>query len=252
MMRYAIVICIMLIGPGIIHSDAITDESNFDFSLLTYMTEEFAPFNYDEDGELKGISVEIFYKIWDKLNLDYNEIQMLPWARAYYNLQNRSNQVLFTTSRTDKREHLFKWVGSIYTARLVLIGKSDSNIDIDNFSDLDQYSIGTVRDDVSEQLLITGGISLSDLHRVNTLEQNVSKLNLGRVDLISYAEESFLQYLKDNEFDRNYYRVVYVIEQTESYYAFSKDVPDSVILIFQRALDSLEQDRMEIVNRYIN
>ena len=250
--RTLLLSCLILLSVSLLDCDDLEDLNRLSFDQLTYMTEEFPPFNYTEGNELKGISVELLWCVWDNLGIQKKTIDVLPWARAYYNLQNLENQVLFTTSRTEERENQFKWVGSIYTAKLVLISLSKSPISLNSLDEAKVYEIGTVRDDASEQLLISNGFSSLDLQRVNTLDQNIKKLQLGRIDFLSYAEESFVEYLNKNGLNREDFKVAYVIKQTESYYAFSKDVPDFVVNRFQKALDELDHQRLQIINKYFN
>jgi len=49
---------------------------------LTYITEQYPLYNYQEDGMLQGISIDLLEKIWEKMNVSINEsaIKLLPWT----------------------------------------------------------------------------------------------------------------------------------------------------------------------------
>ena len=93
---------------------------------LTYITEQYPPYNYQEDGRLQGISVDLLEKVWERLsvNLNRSAIQLLPWTEGYQRTLKENNTVLFTTFRIPEREQLFKWVGPIASGRDVLLAKS--------------------------------------------------------------------------------------------------------------------------------
>jgi len=46
------------------------------------MTEEYPPFNYSDGGKLSGLAVEVMQAMVKKLGHP-EDIEMLPWARAY-------------------------------------------------------------------------------------------------------------------------------------------------------------------------
>ncbi len=80
---------------------------------LKMMTEEYPPFNYTEDGVIKGLSVNIIEMILNKYGskLTRKDIEILPWDKAYKRLQTENNTVLFAMSKTKERLNLFKWAG---------------------------------------------------------------------------------------------------------------------------------------------
>ncbi len=223
-----------------------------DVDDLIYMTEDYRPNNYWENGELKGISIELLKLMWAKMGYPEQSIQLLPWARGYYYLIREKNHVLFATSRTEERENLFKWVGPLYSVKIILIALSESSININSIEDAKKYMIGTIRDDVSEQLLVACGFEKEKLQRVNTIEQNLMKLKFGRIDLISFSEKGLNDYLKAGQFNSNEFRTVFAFNGNKSYYAFNKSVPDALIRRFQKALDSLSREHQAILDKYHN
>ncbi len=56
---------------------------------------------------------------------------MYPWDRGFLFAQNEDNTILFSTTRTQDREKMFKSVGPIFTNAMCLIVRKDSNIKID-------------------------------------------------------------------------------------------------------------------------
>lgn len=217
---------------------------------LTYLAEDYPPANYMENGQLKGASVELLKKIWEKMGVPEQPIKVVPWARGYNLVQQEKNTVLFTMSRNEAREKLFKWVGPIFKARHVLIGMADADIQINSLEDAKKYTIGTIREDIGETTLLEAGFDRDKLESVARLEQNMKKLMSGRVDLISQSEESVRDFIALRKYAPQKFKTFWVINERGNYYAFHKETPDALIQKFQTALDSLETERQEITARY--
>jgi len=50
---------------------------------IVVVTENWAPYNFIENGLVKGASTEIVKRVLDNTDLNYS-IRVYPWARAYY------------------------------------------------------------------------------------------------------------------------------------------------------------------------
>ncbi|MDU0113661.1 transporter substrate-binding domain-containing protein [Psychrosphaera aquimarina] len=91
--------------------------------VITFYTENFPPANYMEDNELVGITVDSLKLIWADLNLPDQEVTIVPWTRGYRNVLKQPNSALFTMSKIEAREDLFKWVGPFFKSVHVLMAK---------------------------------------------------------------------------------------------------------------------------------
>jgi len=82
------------------------------------------------------------------------DIQAMPWARGYKLLSSKPNVVLFSTARTQEREHLFHWVGTLYAFRLGFFARISDALRIDSLEAAKQVgTIGTYKDAFRQQLL---------------------------------------------------------------------------------------------------
>jgi len=207
------------------------------------MTEELPPFNYTEQDQVVGISSDLLVQMCKRAGVPVgrSDIQILPWARAYSNLQKDAQSVLFSMARTEEREKMFKWVGPIYQLEIGLIAAKKSAIRINSPEDLKKYRIGTVIDGAPEQLLVKQGMELAKLDRLPNPENNVKKLEAGRIDLFSFNVPTALYLMKKQGMKLNDYEIVYSLKKAELYFAFSKDVPDATIKALQSALDALKK-----------
>ena len=218
---------------------------------LKYMTEEYPPFNYQDKGELQGVAVELLQAIWAEMGVPEQKIQLMPWARAYADAQNKKSTVLFSVTRSDEREKLFKWVGPIKSNKIGLIAKKDKGIEIKSVNDISKYTVGTVREDFSESVLVKAGYEVDEKNRTSKAVQNIKKLQAGRIDLFANSIEGAMQMIKTEGLNPNDYESVWELSDVALYYAFHIDTPDALVSEFQNALNQLEGARLELLKKYI-
>lgn len=225
---------------------ASTDQNDTTMSAnLTYYTEQLPPYNYIENGTLQGISVELLEAITEKMGkkVAREGIKLVPWTEGYQAALSGNDTVLFTTVRNPEREQSFKWAGPIYTYTNVLFARPDQEITIKSPEDLRGYRIGVVIDDIAIQQLLDAGVNKSQLVQETNASVLVEKLDNGEIDLWAYPEEAgryFSEQITGNYYS---YKIVYKLQTQDVYYAFSKDVPDSVVQSFQQALDTVKQEK---------
>ena len=225
---------------------------------ISFMTENYPPYNYEENGKLQGISVDLLVLILRKRKSKQSleNIHLKPWARGYHELLYKKNTCLFVTTRTEKRENLFKWVGPISSTTISIIARKDRNVKIDSEKDIAKYKIGVVRKDIGEQLMINAGIPLKKLDRIggiNVTIQSIRKLNIGRIDAWSYEENVAKWEIKANGFNPNDYEIVYKLKEGKLYYAFHKDTSNSLIQKLQNTLDILKKEGtyQKVLDKYL-
>lgn len=143
-------------------TDEPTPQPASDLTSLHYLTEEYKPYNYQEQHDPPtGLSVELLHRIWQRLGITPQPIRVLPWARGYNLLSNQPDIVLFSTAQTRSRLPLFQWACPIASSPIVLIALKESHIRLQSVQQLDRYRITAIRNDVGEQLLLSqGGIPM--------------------------------------------------------------------------------------------
>lgn len=206
---------------------------------LTFLTEEYYPFNYTEDGQLKGLSVDLLHMVWKELGEAEHAVQVMPWARAYDRALNVSNTMLFSMARIPQREDLFRWAGPILTTRFVLIAKKSSHIVLPSLGRAEGYRIGTLRDDISDWLLRPHA-DRNKIEAVADMQHNIRKLVDDRLDMVAYEEAGWRQIAIKNGLCPDDFETIFVLRETPVYYAFHRDVPPSVVRDFQQALDRVK------------
>ena len=229
---------------ALIFSSSYLTASNIDDFKI--MTETYPPYNMKSNKKLQGISVDVLEHILIHMGASKRakDFMIMPWARAYQMVQKQENTLLFSMFRTKSREKLFKWVGPIDNSIIGLLAKKVKQIKIKRFEDLSHYKIGTVHNDVAEQLLIQHGYNperLDSISGVTAIEQSIKKLNRNRIDLFAYIANIKEWKLNIKDFDPHDYEMVYVLEQQALYYAFNKNTSDDLIERMQHILDEMKQ-----------
>ncbi len=224
---------------------------------IKFATEIYPPFNFEQDGQLQGISVDLLVAMLAKINSSQTraDIQLWPWARGYQAALHNADACIFACTRTAEREDKFKWVGPIAPTTVALTARKDSNIKIDSLNDVKQYKVGVVIDDVGQQLLKDAGLkqSLQPLGGKNAIIKSIQKLDIKRIDLLAYEENVVKWEVKNNNLNPADYETVYVLKEGELYYAFNKDADSALIAQLQKALDEIKASGQyqQIVDKYL-
>lgn len=208
---------------------------------VSILTEEWAPYNYVENGELVGFSVEIVQYILKDLGLD-DSIRLLPGMRAARILKTQPRTMMITILRTPARETRYKWIGPLGDGAIYLYKKKGDTLSVASLADAKKArriacrNAGLVHD-----ILVREGFGNLDTTAVDG-PSVYRKLLAGRSDLgVSDAPLGVRHLLKQWHLplDTLVQTSVKVVE-SPLYIACSKDFPDSEIVLWQKSLDKLK------------
>lgn len=148
---------------------------------LTLTTEDYPPFNFSTDGgkTMTGSASDVMNEVIKRTGIKAT-MSLLPWERAYKAAQDDKDTCVFSATRTEAREKLFKWVGPLASDSWTLYAKPDSTITAKSLDDVKQYSIGGYQGDAKAIFLKGKGLKVDETMKD---EQNVKKLDAGRIDL---------------------------------------------------------------------
>jgi len=221
---------------------------------LEWVTEEYAPYNFTENGELRGISVEIIEEMWARLGIDRtrSDVHMLPWARGYHMAQNQPGTCLFSTTVTESREQIFSFVKPLVDTRVTVMAPRNSELRTDDLRKLDDRNIGVVREDIGELLLQEAG-SEAQIRRTDSARSLVRMLAGERFDAIAYSYDTILWNMQQDDIDRNDFEVVYTLKEGVLGISCQQDTDPALIEQLQTTLDELHEDGTvaEITQRYV-
>lgn len=215
---------------------------------LVYMTDEYPPFNFQEGGELKGISVDLLEKTLNRMDCDLNrsDIELLPWYQGYQAVLEDNNSVFFSVPRLPGWEALFKWVGPISPTQTVIFAMDERAVKISSPAEMNRYRIGVVRGSAEQQLLTSLGVNAKSLVLEDNPNAIVKKLKSGSIDVdaFAYSEMPGIWLFNKSGIISKDYDIAYDLkDEVELYYAFNKETPDSVVFAFQCALNQTKQEK---------
>lgn len=147
--------------------------------VLHFLTEDSGLFSYVENGEIKGILVDLMREVARRADIDAS-FDLLPWKRAYDGALADPDTCVFATTMTEDRRPLFKWVAPLIYNNWALLGLKSRHIRLDRLDDARPYVIGVYQGDARETYLHQRGFTLAPVSRN---EFNISGLENGRIDL---------------------------------------------------------------------
>lgn len=208
---------------------------------VVILTEEWKPVSFaGEEGRPTGLAVEIVQEILRRLHT-YDEIKIVPWARAYRMALEEPNVVVFPMTQTPEREQLFKMIGPIAIGKTTFYAKKGSSITINSFADAQQLNaIGVYRDTAAEQILTEAGFS--NLEVVSSPIHNVRKLMAGRIDLLSSVNLAIGELLSEEGFSHEAVVSVYSFGENRLYIAMSRGTSETIVQAWKRELEEMLQD----------
>ncbi|NNM67368.1 MAG: transporter substrate-binding domain-containing protein [Spirochaetales bacterium] len=208
---------------------------------LRFWTEEFPPYNFVENGVLKGKSTDFLAKVFQKLHAHQtiSDVQVLPWARAYQLLLKTPDAVLFTMTKTPERTPLFYWVGPISRSNNVLIALKNRKLNLAGSLANSSLSFGAVRDDAGAQLLTSLGVPPSRLDLTTRADQSLKMLVAGRIDVFAFDETVAQWWMKRLGYPIADFQTVRVLARGEHYFALNKQTPLALVDLFRRAVNEV-------------
>lgn len=210
---------------------------------IDWLTEEYAPYNYTEDGEIKGLAVDTLTAMWQRLGVarSASDIRMLPWARAYRIALERPNTCLFSTTVTESRRELFRFVEPIVDTRVAIIAPRASQLQIAGLDALRELPIGVVREDIGELLLQEAGID-GKLQRTDSARALVRMLEGGRFPAVSYSFDTVRWNMRLAGIDASRYENVFTLSESVLGFACHKDTDPTLIQRLQDTLNALHAE----------
>jgi polar amino acid transport system substrate-binding protein len=206
---------------------------------LIYITEQLPPYNFEKDGNVQGISVDLLEMVWDMMGEDINSsvIEVLPWSEGYQRALVENNTVLFSTGRLPEREQLFKWAGPIASGSYLLLAKKDKNINITSQEDLEKLKILAVEEDIAVQMLLDEGLKNENIVLEKTSDPIIDMLKNGSGDAWACNEITGIWEIQESGENVSDYEAVYLLGHAEAFIAFNKRIPDSLVQSFQQSID---------------
>lgn len=244
-MRHIFIWCLL----NIIHILAmfsISHAGEVDIKIRV-VTENSFPVQYIENGKISGPGTKLVKQVLSTSGLSY-DIEVLPWARAYYLATHEPNVLIYSLAKTPARMQLFKWVGRIKSLNYYLYGHEHENINFQTpLETLKQYKIGTVRDSAVYQYLTSHGFK--KLTTVVRGQQNFLLFEQNRIDLLPINKFSFAAICMRNKLPCEQMKPLYKLDMpsVDLYMAFSKLTDDALVEKVQAAYNIIASQHSELI-----
>jgi len=236
MRRYS-PLCLLL---GLLFALTARAELPADYRVVL-LTENFPPFNmaannknFAREQNIQGISADIVREMFKRAGIRYSLTLRFPWDRIYKQTMDTPDHGLFSTSMSEARRPLFKWVGPIAQYESVLVGLKGSSPQLDNLEQARAYRIGAYQSAaVSQHLERLGFKPLNALRD----QENIRKLQRGQIDLWATSDPVWRHYAKEQGVSGLHTALSF--HSSQLYLALNKDTPDEVVERLQAALEQM-------------
>jgi polar amino acid transport system substrate-binding protein len=152
-------------------------------AFMVYGSHDGFPKYFEEDGQAKGIVVDISKHCLDEMQVPY-QIKLVPWARAY-TLAERGGGGVIGLSMSQERLALFDFSEPIFTERVVLVVKKGREFPFDQIADLKDKllgaTIGTSYGTAFDEAVADGSMTLVGF---NDTRSGLAMLQRERIDVI--------------------------------------------------------------------
>ncbi|OLU20927.1 amino acid ABC transporter substrate-binding protein [Pseudomonas sp. PA1(2017)] len=211
---------------------------------VVLQTENFPPFNMAEqnknfarDANIQGVSTTIVREMFKRAGIDYTMTLRFPWSRVYDDTLAHANYGLFSTSMSEARRPLFKWVGPIAKVEGVLVAADAKITNLANLDQVRQYRIGSYKDGAVSQAMERAGLQPTNALRD---QENIAKLTSGKIDLWATTDPVWRYHA--NQAGVSGLRTVLIIDRSDMYLALNLETPDEVVTRLQQALDQMKSE----------
>ncbi len=206
--------------------------------LIVY-TEESPPINFSENGKITGSATDIVREVLKRAGQS-DKIEVVNWTRGYKEVQEKANIALYSTTRTEKREALFQWVGPVARKKWVLFAKKGGP-KIATLEDAKKVkAIGTYKDDSKEMFLKENGFTNLDSSAKD--EANAKKLDAGKIELWITGDTEGPAVATAAGLDPAMLEPAFVVKTADLYIAISKQTDAATVSALQAAYDAMTAD----------
>ncbi|WP_187808526.1 ABC transporter substrate-binding protein [Aquipseudomonas alcaligenes] len=206
------------------------------------VTEEWAPYNYNEQGKIRGMATDIVRAVMHLAGDDF-EIIMLPSMRTVHVLQTRPKTIMYSLFRTPEREALYKWVGPIVEESIHPYQLRSAPQRVTTLAELRQARRITTRiAGLVPNVLQTAGFQNLD-RSANSSEQLYRMLLAGRTEIIVGDTDAGVRYYSQQLgiSAATLQKIPVEIYKSSLYIAFSRDCDDALIARWADALAQLRR-----------
>jgi polar amino acid transport system substrate-binding protein len=221
-------------------------------TALELVTLEYPPYEYLENGKVKGVAVQIVQEVFKRMKKPIT-ITLYPWDQSLAMIQKGEADAIFTIFKTPEREAYADYSYEILIPQVVsLFVKSDSNIVFDgDLNKISRHTFGVVHT-ISYGSIFDEAVKKAAIRNIDTSEtgeENMKKLLQGRVDILVSNRYGALDIAKKMNAMDQVKELEPAIQNVPSYIAFSKkrdrkSFRDEYDIILRKIKDDGTYDRI--------
>ncbi|RED53496.1 amino acid ABC transporter substrate-binding protein (PAAT family) [Aestuariispira insulae] len=192
---------------------------------LLLVTLDYPPYEYMEDGEARGLAVNVVREVFRRLDEDI-EIQSFPWARSLKMVELGNADAIFTAYRTSEREAFLDYSSEVLMPQEV-------SLFVRNTSKIETYA--TLADLADQQFAARHGVSygqafdravtdgtIANIHRVSDGDTVIRLLMNGRADVVVFNRLGGIYRFRSLGVSDQVRELQPPLQSVPSYIAFSK------------------------------
>lgn len=112
---------------------------------LTFLTEENPPLNFDRNGQVTGVAVNVLREMLKRAELSA-DFKILPWTQALSQAQKDPEVCVFSAVRNIEREKTLRWIGPITRGEWSFFAREGFPPDLKKLDQLTPFRVGVMND----------------------------------------------------------------------------------------------------------
>lgn len=199
---------------------SISEFSTLQAESLKVAFAHWPPFKITNATPMDGIDARIMIALGRRTGLEI-EFKKCPWPRCISFIENGQADIITSFSKTEMRRVYTYYLGeSYFTDSITFWVKNESSIEINDYSDLKELTIGTIKGSVYfTRFDQDTGLKKEE---VNYEHQMFKMLHAGRIDAFIGYETVTRYLLAIEQFSDNFRQVTFTTGGSEYYLGMSK------------------------------
>ncbi len=221
----------------------------------------FAPLQMNVDGKVKGYVVDLVRRVIDEVSKSHkivsSGVKILPWRRALSVVEKNPNTLLFSISRTAKRESKFLWVGEVSPYKIYFYKqKKNKQLKTQTLADLRRagyrvgVQVGSNTQDLLEKMGFENGVNYVTYSHFS---KGIKMLFRNRFTMLPLTSFVARANVCKQGFDGDRIEPVIRIDELSNplWMVFSKGTDRKLVQVFRAALEKLKAAKVDVEIRQV-
>jgi ABC-type amino acid transport substrate-binding protein len=215
---------------------------------LRIETSILPPFTIDNGATPRGSLYELVVEVMRRAGMR-GRIEVLPWARAVFQTTHAARTAVFPLSRTEGREHQFRWLVKLYDEQYIFLVRKGGPFDARDPMRMTAHPVVLLRGSSFHDELAKRGFQ--NLVDANSTAECTRYLVNGLAEAV-FGERAIVGWSLRNRPDRDRFDVSAPLLTSSSWLAGSADIPEADALVLQHAMEAMIADGTyaRILRRY--